>query len=140
MFWKTEDPGGAPDFSAIVGMDPYANWVLNQAWSEFSRCETDLIIPFVVALLSDATVAIMESNSEAHGDSNTKLLPILIPQLNPPIKRGNYISAFARRLLPGFGDFERGSLRELSESSQTDQAGSAAEGGTAAGSKNLRLR
>jgi len=102
MFWKTEDPRSAPDFSAIVGMDPYANWLLHRAWSEFSRCETDLVIPFVVALLDDATRDIMERNRVQHFDSHTELLPILIPEFDSsesksPFAVGNHISAFARR-------------------------------------------
>jgi hypothetical protein len=96
MHWKTEDPGGALDFSAIVGMDPYANWLLNWGWSDFSRCEREPIIPFVVALLDDVTVKIMEDNSRPRHEGDG-LLPILIPALNSPFALHHHIAAFARR-------------------------------------------
>jgi hypothetical protein len=97
MTWKLEPPGGPRDFSQIPGMDPYANWVLNWGWSEFSRCDDDVIVPFVVAILGDETVKALEPSRIEHPETDPNLLPILIPQLNQPIEVGRYISMFARR-------------------------------------------
>src|SRR5580692_5166747 len=97
MFWRSQAPGGPSDFSQIVGMDPYANWVLNWGWNEFSRCDNDVIIPFVVAIQGDETVKLLETNRVPHDEGDLNLLPILIPLLNQPIEVSRYISVFARR-------------------------------------------
>src|SRR5271165_4775640 len=97
MTWKLEPPGGPRDFSQILGMDPYANWVLNWGWSEFSRCDDDVIIPFVVTILGGETVEALYPSSFEHPETDAKLLPILIPQSNQPIEVGRHVSMFARR-------------------------------------------
>jgi Subtilase family len=97
MTWKYEDPTGPFDFSRIVGMDPYASWVLNWGWTEFNRRDPDVVVPFVVAILAEETARILETNQVRHEESDPKFLPILIPLVNPPIQVGSYISAFARR-------------------------------------------
>jgi hypothetical protein len=97
MTWQFEEPGGQFDFSPIVGMDPYANWVLNWGWTEFNRCDIDVIVPFVVLILDEKTAQILATNRVQHEETDPKFLPILIPVVNPPIAVGSYISVFARR-------------------------------------------
>jgi hypothetical protein len=96
MAWRTQ----TSIFSSIYGMDPYADWLLNQAWDEFSR-KSDFskpgpFIPFVVALLSEEARTIME-NSSGGNESPAPKLPIFIPKLNSRFVLGSHISAFAPR-------------------------------------------
>lgn len=90
MGWETESSNV---YSAIYGMDPYANWLLNRAWTEFSRPdERDPLIPFVVALLSEDALDIMKNSQ-----NDRSYLPIFVPKLNSPFRLGNHISAVANR-------------------------------------------
>ena len=75
MFWRSQPPGGPSDFSQIVGMDPYANWVLNWGWNEFSRCDDDAIIPFVVTIQGDETVKVLDSNRIPHDEGDLNFRP-----------------------------------------------------------------
>jgi len=97
MPWRSE----RSSFSAIYGMDPYANWVLNYAWDEFRPPgdeESDPFIPFVVALLSDDARDIIKASTQKHEPSDPRYLPIFIPKLNPTtFEVGSHFSAFARR-------------------------------------------
>jgi hypothetical protein len=101
MKWEIESSNV---FSAIYGMDPYANWLLTRAWTEFSRLgepadpiegSDDTLIPFVVELLSIEARDIMEI-SKLHQDDK-RALPILIPELNSLFMIGSHIFAFATR-------------------------------------------
>src|SRR5271166_360361 len=99
MFWKLEKPRASPDFSAIVGMDPYANWVLNpnRGWSEFSRCDDDVFIPFVVTILHADTAKILETSREPHEESDLIFSLIFIPALTPPLELNRLITVYAKR-------------------------------------------
>src|SRR5947209_6303377 len=97
MNWKEEVPGAAPNFHAIAGMDPYANWALNWGWNEFNRGDEEVIIPFVIAILGPETADILETNRVRHQENALNLLPVLISPVNPPFEVGRYISLFAKR-------------------------------------------
>ena len=97
MEWEFggESDDGSPDYSRIVGMDPFASWLLGSALVHFNRGESEFLIPFIVAVFDPEGLGTFNAMVRGQG----KELRVFVPEMYRPedMEPGDYFVAYAKK-------------------------------------------